>query len=361
MFYKCILWVFWILFVYSHPFPFLTFPQRTWPSTLAVSSLWDRPSRSSVSSSRCPEKDINARRAAARVSLSPPATPYTPSDARIPIIIVRLSDTGVGSGDGWSVILPSGWGVDFWKLLVFGGARVGGQRESRSLALFGGAASFPHDYPLCAAFNATAELDAAAAEATHLRRPPAKRVAFAKLRVAAAFRAPFDSLGGSATWVARGRAAVAAVSDSCAGETEWANEVKAKWPAANPDAALVTARVEMAARGVPAERAAIYAGGPALIAEWGARQRRAARTAAPFEHIGLDDALAPSEDDVIGYVTSGGYAPTAGAGTAIATVAVARLVSHMRACQSEKAEPLVWVRNVTSPVFYPARLVLIEA
>ena len=44
----------------------------------------------------------------------------------------------LGFGSGWDIIIPAGWSSSVWLSLVLRGARVGGIRESESLAFESG-------------------------------------------------------------------------------------------------------------------------------------------------------------------------------------------------------------------------------
>lgn len=60
----------------------------------------------------------------------------TSDDALIPILLVQrdsmIKATSIKGKSseyigGWNIIMPSGWGMDFWKSFVFAGAWVGGK------------------------------------------------------------------------------------------------------------------------------------------------------------------------------------------------------------------------------------------
>jgi ribonuclease P/MRP protein subunit POP1 len=82
---------------------------------------------------------------------------------------------------GWTLTIPSKWGMAFWNSLVFSETRVGGLRERSQQMFEAGRPRFPEDYPGTKAF-VEYELRRAAEDQTyHDRRPPAKRPSYAKL------------------------------------------------------------------------------------------------------------------------------------------------------------------------------------
>jgi hypothetical protein len=63
------------------------------------------------------------------------------------MLIQRPSQLGRGLGAGYSMIVPSGWAMAWWKALVYAGARVIGLRDRRRLMSEIGDCSFPEQYP----------------------------------------------------------------------------------------------------------------------------------------------------------------------------------------------------------------------
>lgn len=133
-------------------------------------------------------------------------------DDRIPVLLIQRS---VESSDaplspsvslpasssqqalhGWTVVLPSGWGMPFLSSLVFTGMRVGGQRERAVQAFEAGSASFPRDYVGTAAYEEEAEAHAQEERERWEKRPPAKRVDYEKRGVENPWRPDWDTLLG---------------------------------------------------------------------------------------------------------------------------------------------------------------------
>lgn len=79
----------------------------------------------------------------------------------------------------------------FWISLVFRGARVGGLRESHSVAEDAGQLSFPKDYPDTKSGYHYAINESGPKIDKYLRIPPAKRINYKKLGVPAPFFSPW--------------------------------------------------------------------------------------------------------------------------------------------------------------------------
>lgn len=158
------------------------------------SALWDPLLRDAVSSQKMSEAELNRLR-----SQNPkPGTLLELGDAesRIPIVAIRKegSQTNLGFGSGWDLILPAGWGRPFWIALVYRGARASGLRELRSLSLEMGLPCFPFDHPDTAATRQSEEDNRRELMTKHLRYPPDKRPSFQKLRISCPFFFPWSQL-----------------------------------------------------------------------------------------------------------------------------------------------------------------------
>lgn len=126
----------------------------------------------------------------------------TDNDARIPIILAQRgvaahTNTTPSSPEyqsGWNIILPKGWGVSFWKSLVFAGCRTSGLREQHAMHFESGIASYPQDCPDTKAYTLWKSEEKIAAEKAWKRKPPAKRLNFTKLGITDPFNADFSGL-----------------------------------------------------------------------------------------------------------------------------------------------------------------------
>ncbi|KAF9359856.1 hypothetical protein BGX26_011233 [Mortierella sp. AD094] len=162
-----------------------------WPTTIARSSIWDAQERDRLLTSIIPESKLNERRAQNLV----PGTKLlsTESDSQIPVILVQRGGQpqvqrapGGGSSEyecGWTLILPKGWAMPFWKSMIFAGARPGGLRERRSFHFETRQSCFPYDFPSTTAYEVYAEECKKEAQAKYERKPVAKRINYCKMGV----------------------------------------------------------------------------------------------------------------------------------------------------------------------------------
>ncbi|CAG8779201.1 4866_t:CDS:2, partial [Cetraspora pellucida] len=97
---------------------------------------------------------------------------------------------------GWNIIMPSGWGMDFWKSFVFAGAWVGGLRERHSNHFESGMQCFPYDFPGARSYNIYSKQQKEKHEQEYLKKPPAKRVNYKKFQVTCPFEPGFEALVG---------------------------------------------------------------------------------------------------------------------------------------------------------------------
>lgn len=95
---------------------------------------------------------------------------------------------------GWTLIVPSGWGMAFWHSLVFSETRAGGLRERSQLAFEAGAARFPQDYPGTKSFFEYEIGREGEDRGFWERKPRAKRINYEKAGIAMPFRAGFEEI-----------------------------------------------------------------------------------------------------------------------------------------------------------------------
>ncbi|KAI9358705.1 NUC188 domain-containing protein [Pilaira anomala] len=179
---------------------------ESWPTDTSNSPIWEKDIRQSLIENKVSEYGLNLRRQQNLV----PGTKLQPTqeDGRIPILLIQRGGvaTTKTSGitqkplsthefiEGWTLILPRGYGLAFWKSLVFAGARVAGFEDIRAMHFESGYPCFPQDYPGTRAFEVQRQFVKKAAEAIWEKRPPAKRVNFEKRGVDHPFECAFETL-----------------------------------------------------------------------------------------------------------------------------------------------------------------------
>ncbi|CAG8727746.1 15411_t:CDS:10, partial [Dentiscutata erythropus] len=175
----------------------------SWPNNVANCDIWDEKCRNHLKTNKIKDGQ----------RLIP-----TPIDSLIPILLIQRdglittsnkSDNDVDSkrdlknnvasseyNCGWNLIMPSGWGMDFWKSFVFAGAWVGGLRERHSNHFESGMQCFPYDFPSTRSYNLYSKQQKEKHEQEYLKKPPAKRVNYKKLQVNSPFEPGFEALMG---------------------------------------------------------------------------------------------------------------------------------------------------------------------
>ncbi|EDQ91820.1 uncharacterized protein MONBRDRAFT_5868 [Monosiga brevicollis MX1] len=187
------------------PKPTSTDPAQASEATCmtATSAAWfiEEDSRRASSEGQAHVAKLNQRRAAAPVS----GATLQPGDhdSIVPILLIqkpgaRTTQGGrLGFGAGWDLIVPRRWALPFWMMLVHAGARVHGQAEERRLALESGQLAFPYHCVGSSAYEAWRQSELDARQRRWQARPPAKRLNYCKLNVAAPFIADWSLLGGN--------------------------------------------------------------------------------------------------------------------------------------------------------------------
>ncbi|KAK2558167.1 Ribonucleases P/MRP protein subunit POP1 [Acropora cervicornis] len=161
-----------------------------WPTDVAGSLVWDEQVRRKVKETKITEHELNRKRSelllpGSRLTLSENETSH------IPLLLVQQPGC---LGNGWDIIMPSGWAMSFWVALVYRGARTGGLQEAQTIALEQGVPFFPNDFPDTPAgeeYLAKIKKDGAA---EYKKRPPAKRPNYSKLGNEFPFSPPWKLL-----------------------------------------------------------------------------------------------------------------------------------------------------------------------
>ncbi|TIC17791.1 POP1-domain-containing protein [Wallemia mellicola] len=114
----------------------------TLSTTLAQSGIFSKAEREKVSKPRYKKAEIDSRRSKAQ-----PGKPLaaTPNDDVIPILVIQKKLEGGlrDSLDGYTLIVPAGWGMQIWSSLIHTDSRVGGIEQVEQFSVQVGASHFP--------------------------------------------------------------------------------------------------------------------------------------------------------------------------------------------------------------------------
>lgn len=97
----------------------------------------------------------------------------------------------LGYGSGWDIIIPSGYGIQFWQTFIMFGARSGGLRESENVAFEMGQCYLPPD---SSAGKEEEERIKNELKEKYFKLPPSKRVNYIKLGIKSPFYCPWQLL-----------------------------------------------------------------------------------------------------------------------------------------------------------------------
>ncbi|TFK28005.1 ribonuclease P/MRP protein subunit [Coprinopsis marcescibilis] len=378
--------------------------------SLATSKIWDESVRLGLAKPRYQKKDIDTRRSKNPI----PGTKLGAlrHDDRVPVLLIQRSleaqgevSAGTEALHGWTLVIPSGWGMAFWSSLIFTGTRVAGQRERQVQAFEAGAAYFPRDYPCTPAYDAFSTTRMEKLKEDWERKPPAKRVNYEKFRVSSPWLPEWSKILGipepgsedlittqreaSTTklsptmkpWLFRGQN-VDTIVDSVSrsfnkGET-FLCEINRIRSIASLEplprhvkgsdllqGALVTVKVTMCGRGTPEDLAMIYAMEDGEVAEVLKSLHKPKLPERDSDDDGEGEEDMSLSNKVIGRITTGHYSLRRGAGFGVAVVPLVSLlelkgqVSRVRGSANVKRPPLVKIRNTNSRVFRGAQLELL--
>ncbi|KAI8878116.1 POPLD-domain-containing protein, partial [Backusella circina FSU 941] len=162
--------------------------------------IWNNERRKNLLNKQS-EHQLNLRRQEQLI----PGTKLEPTenDTTIPILLFQrgqaLQNTHHTTNThelthGWTLVLPRGWGLAFWKSFIFAGARVAGFDDIRAMHFENGYHCFPHDFPGTNSFENIRQLYKDAAQSIWDRKPPSKRVNYQKMGIEHPFEAAFESL-----------------------------------------------------------------------------------------------------------------------------------------------------------------------
>ncbi|KAK4698539.1 ribonuclease P/MRP protein subunit POP1, partial [Phenoliferia sp. Uapishka_3] len=163
-----------------------------------LSSFWDKSVRDRLKSPQFKKSELDARRS----KLLIPGSRLTAlqQDDRIPILLSQrtLSPSSTTSTPsdlhGWTLTIPSGWGIPFWSSLIFSETRPGGLLARSQQSFEAGAPRFPEDYPGTVAFDLYEAEREVEDKGYWERRPPAKRPNYEKLGTRMPWKSGFGKI-----------------------------------------------------------------------------------------------------------------------------------------------------------------------
>ncbi|KAI9244813.1 NUC188 domain-containing protein [Phascolomyces articulosus] len=174
-----------------------------WPENIAYSDIWDTNTRKKVLENLPSEYSLAQRR---QENLLPGTKlEFKSDDIQIPVLLIQRSSGQINKRgqqdtcktellEGWTLILPKGCAMPFWKSFMFAGARVAGYEDLRALLFESGVPCYPYDYLGSRACENVRNIAKHEAKSAWLRRPPAKRLNYSKMGVDRPFDAAFDTL-----------------------------------------------------------------------------------------------------------------------------------------------------------------------
>jgi ribonuclease P/MRP protein subunit POP1 len=293
---------------------------------------------------------------------------------------------------GWTLIVPKGWGMPFLLAFSQAGIRIGGLRDRSQQATESGSADFPRDYPATTSCKELVEAEAEEDRQTWERKPPAKRSSWDKLGTRSPWKPDWEVVLGlrlmmsedlmacdrednqgmesdNSIWHFQGSKSNMALENMISSTTpdivllEWVNNLRVQGglerltldPKTLLNSALITVQIAVTSRGAPERHAHIYYLPDDEAKEW-ARLHSQGREAFENEDseavkVGSLESIScvlifiasqfakqtPSQALIIGYVSSGGYSLNRGEGFAIGHVSLARMLDVCR--QSKRYVP----------------------
>ncbi|KAJ3128754.1 Cilia- and flagella-associated protein 91 [Physocladia obscura] len=358
--------------------------------------------------------------------LSTPATvtlPKSKGGPCVPVLLVQrnpaLSNGAAKSSaggnisefvNGWDLILPAGMAaIKLWQSLVYAGAHAIGLQDRRRLCFENAVASMPEDYPETRAHAEWAEEERRRKTAEWERRPVDKRMNYDKIGVGDPFFSNFWRLVGSGNSgggvrVLHGSRLIGALRDAIgtvASFDRLAETCKAVFVKNTKklsgghvmieesferfEETFVRCRFTLMGRGSPEEHGIVYRGTAEEISYWNAHidssnkiQRKSKQAKRNEEDDEFDwtrppPAAAedkfkevldkyPEQNQIIGYLSNGGFSMMQGQGTALGCCLVKGLhqvIVEARECGNEETA-FVLVRGPKGRVCWPARFHFIE-
>ncbi|OCH85746.1 POP1-domain-containing protein [Obba rivulosa] len=404
----------------SDALPHLPAASHVFPSIeLAKSEIWQENVRKALQRPHYKKKELDQRRSNNLV----PGTSLQAlrQDDRVPVLLIQRTVSGSSADSasalhGWTLIVPSGWGMPFFSSLTHTGTRVGGQRERQTQAFEAGCVCFPRDYPSTQPYDEYVEERAEDERDKWERTPPAKRVNYSKLGTRSPWTPDWEVVLGIASaraaeaeggdggdlidtqrdgpptstavalnsekasvrpWLLRGPDVqmildkVSTMFHPGAGLLDFINERRLKRDEAPLSvradelwkSALVSIRVTPRGRGSPEDLTIIYSVTDEEACQWiktEAQRKKGALLEDTEDEIELSKRL-PSQEAIIGYVTSGNYSLSRGTGHGIGAIPVARWFElRQQAQRLKQGYLLVKIRNRGDPICRAASLEVLQ-
>ncbi|KAH7885023.1 ribonucleases P/MRP protein subunit POP1-domain-containing protein [Phlebopus sp. FC_14] len=364
-------------------------------SNIAQSEIWDAEKRGGLKKPRYKKKDIDERRSKNLVP-GTPLNPLRQDD-RIPVLLIQRSlepcppSTSTSSSTqgihGWTLMFPAGWSMPFLSSLVYTGTRIAGQRERMKQYFEAGTPGFPNDYPTIPAYETASSERAETEKAQWERKPPAKRVSWDKLGTRSPWRPDWGLVLGVETsrpvdagekgdglvpaqresransgemqlddavkdprpWLLRGPKVPSILANPCTTPAQFRDEInklRGKHHLSPLDSsvssedlvktALVMVRAKMVGRGAPSDLANIYKMDDVEARKWikAFDKRDPTRLGGDSEpnEYELGDVKA-SQEDIVGYVTTGDISLLRGEGFAIGAIPVVQYFALRKQAQ----------------------------
>ncbi|KAJ3068852.1 hypothetical protein HDU98_008032 [Podochytrium sp. JEL0797] len=377
----------------------LTALLTSWPKIVSQTTLHIPESRATHLHLSPTEHQLNAERAKNPL----PGMPLAPSAGSLPVSILLIQRNTVGATEktgefvnGWDVIVPAGQAaVCVWKSLVFAGSHAVGVEDRRRCCFEGGCASFPEDYPETGAHVLWAKEEREKKVQEWGRKPVAKRMNYEKVKVADPFLSHYAKVVGAGggeggvdpavVQVVHGSRLVGVVKQGVAkgdGLAEMTQQCLQTIESVRPgytcasgyslDKAFVRVRLTMVGRGMVAEHGMVYLASDKQVAFWTEHLKRGKERdlVDEFDWLKTPEVDAeeeiekvldqfPAVEQVIGYVSHGGFSLADGQGSAMACCSVKGLV-EARKRVNEKGRSFVLVRGPKGRVCRPAQFEILH-
>jgi len=271
-------------------------------------------------------------------------------------------------GSGWDLIVPRHCGMAFWRSLVFAGARVMGLNSRRQLELERGALSFPLDYIDTKAGRALLQEELRDVRSQYERKPPSKRVNYAKLNSLFPWMIDWNAL--LQYWQSQGPDTSTMNVDGLVNVLRHSPQHIANWlyedqPSNIPSYvwnSLVTVRIHMKSKGTPSPYSCIVFPTESDLA---LAQSNPDALALVSEPLRKNVTSRPNLDEpfdftltsrrVMGFITSGGHVYSHGSGAAVGTCSFIALYLLRQTCDRRDEDlGTLLIRNASSRNFHVA-------